>query len=301
LSKADPYDRPRSIHNGVLLYNHSQPWVSHVSLQSAKRDGCEYATCLEATTDQLRAAVGKPIVWDEVRYEGNLPCHETSGCVWGGLSGRQMADRFWWGTSRGVYVGHSEALLANGTFDDAQPLWWAKGGQLLGESPSRIGWLRDVWGAALVQADTDFGALTPGTLTASASGTGDGAREAAILTGAGGCFVFVHARQAGRWDVPLMAAHGASGAPMGTWQLARINYWDMSWDNATLPAGATCVIDGDLFQKVRPDGCNFTLEDTKKGRILTLTLEKATKMTWLMLIRSGVGAGIGDRDGPAQM
>lgn len=70
---------------------------------------------------------------------------------------------------------------------------------------------------------------------------------------------------------------------------------------ATLPAGATCVIDGDLFQKVRPDGCNFTLEDTKKGRILTLTLEKATKMTWLMLIRSGVGAGIGDRDGPAQM
>jgi len=259
LSKADPYDRPRSIHNGVLLYNHSQPWVSHVSLQSAKRDGCEYATCLEATTDQLRAAVGKPIVWDEVRYEGNLPCHETSGCVWGGLSGRQMADRFWWGTSRGVYVGHSEALLANGTFDDAQPLWWAKGGQLLGESPSRIGWLRDVWGAALVQADTDFGALTPGTLTASASGTGDGAREAAILTGAGGCFVFVHARQAGRWDVPLMAAHGASGAPMGTWQLARINYWDMSWDNATLPAGATSAA-----VECSAPPCNFMLFHGKR-------------------------------------
>lgn len=69
----------------------------------------------------------------------------------------------------------------------------------------------------------------------------------------------------------------------------------------TLPVGATCVADGELFQKVRPDGCNFTLEDTKKGRILTVTLEKAVKMTWLMLIRSGIGAGIGERDGPAPM
>ena len=33
LSAEDPYDRQMSIHNGAHLYNHSQPWITHVSLQ----------------------------------------------------------------------------------------------------------------------------------------------------------------------------------------------------------------------------------------------------------------------------
>jgi hypothetical protein len=33
LAAADPYGRQTSIHNGPLLYNHSMPYITHVSLQ----------------------------------------------------------------------------------------------------------------------------------------------------------------------------------------------------------------------------------------------------------------------------
>ena len=108
LYAADPYRRQASIHNGALVYNHSRPWISHVSIQG-----------LEEQTPELRARYGKPVIWDEVRYEGALPC-----CSWGSLSGEEEADRFWWGASLGVFVGHSETVLrADVKSDDDQPLW----------------------------------------------------------------------------------------------------------------------------------------------------------------------------------
>lgn len=56
---------------------------------------------------------------------------------------------------------------------------------------------------------------------------------------------------------------------------------------STLPAGQTLVVNGELFQKVDVDGCNWMVEDDKaKGRLLQLTLTKAVQMTWLMLVRS---------------
>jgi len=94
LSAADPYGRQMSIHNGALLYNHSQPWITHVSLQGHESD-----------TPTIRAKYGKPTVWDEVQYEGDI----SSG--WGALSGEEETDRFWWGASLGVHVGHSETIL----------------------------------------------------------------------------------------------------------------------------------------------------------------------------------------------
>ena len=39
-------------------------------------------------------------------------------------------------------------------------------------------------------------------------------------------------------------------------------------------------------EQVIPGECNWTLQDADKGRILTVTLQKAHQMTWLMLIRS---------------
>ena len=85
----------------------------------------------------------RPIVWDEVMYEGDVP-------FWGGLTAAQMADRFWWGLAYGVYVGHGETLTAGGRCydddacvdDDDHTFWWSKGGTLRGESPSRIRWFR---------------------------------------------------------------------------------------------------------------------------------------------------------------
>ena len=94
-------------------------------------------------------------MWDEVKYEGNLP----EG--WGDLSGQEESARFWWGASLGVYVGHSEVLLRGGVTDDEQPLWWAKGGDLIGRSPERIGWFRRTWEQFLASRRQSCGELEP--------------------------------------------------------------------------------------------------------------------------------------------
>jgi hypothetical protein len=44
-----------------------------------------------------------------------------------------------------VHVGHSETILRPNVSVSDQPLWWAKGGELIGESPPRIKWFREQW------------------------------------------------------------------------------------------------------------------------------------------------------------
>jgi hypothetical protein len=92
-----------------------------------------------------------------VCYEGNI----TSG--WGALSGEEETDRFFWGASLGVHVGHSETVLRHDVAeDDDQPLWWAKGGTLVGTSPPRIKWFRALWErGSNGRARPDFGSLAP--------------------------------------------------------------------------------------------------------------------------------------------
>lgn len=127
VQSSDPYSHLRSIHNGTILYNHTKPWVTHVSLQNGS-----------AVEDYGRAVLYrdvyvKPIVFDEVKYEGNLPQR------WGNLSAEEMVLRFWEGTIAGTYVGHGETYL-----EPNDLIWWAKGGVLRGQSPSRIAFLRKI-------------------------------------------------------------------------------------------------------------------------------------------------------------
>ncbi len=124
---SDPYGHLRSIHNGTLLYNHNQPWVTHASIQNGS-----------AVEDYGRAVLyrdvyRKPIVFDEVKYEGNLPQR------WGNISAEEMVLRFWEGTIAGTYVGHGETYL-----DPNDIIWWAKGGVLHGQSPARLAFLRKI-------------------------------------------------------------------------------------------------------------------------------------------------------------
>jgi hypothetical protein len=125
--KADPYGHLRSIHNGALLYNHTHSWVTHVSLQNGS-----------AVEDFGRAVLyrdvyRKPVVLDEVKYEGDIEQR------WGNLSAEEMVHRFWQGAIAGTYVGHGE------TYRHPQDLlWWSKGGVLRGKSPARIAFLRKV-------------------------------------------------------------------------------------------------------------------------------------------------------------
>jgi len=144
---SDPYQHLRSIHNWISLddhrwhtfYDHSKPWVTHCSIQHAHID------LSTIWRDQYR----KPIVLDEVCYEGDLP----NG--WGNLSGAEMTRRFWEATVRGAYVGHGETYVNP---DDV--VWWAKGGELRGESPARIAFLRAILQSAPPEGINSVGEIT---------------------------------------------------------------------------------------------------------------------------------------------
>ncbi len=118
----DPYQRLRGIHNCRGWYDHNKPWVTHTSIQTYNMaEGIHY-----------RTRYGKPVIYDECRYEGDVP----QG--WGSLTPQEMVQHFWAGTVSGCYVGHGE------TYKHPEDLlWWAKGGVLRGESPPRIAFLRD--------------------------------------------------------------------------------------------------------------------------------------------------------------
>jgi hypothetical protein len=128
---ADPYGRLLSIHNGFQIYNHTQPWVTHASLQQGA-----------AVTDPERALIyrdvyRKPIVFDEVKYEGQ---HSRR---WGRLKPEEMVLRFWVGTVAGTYVGHSETMRGPDS-TPASGAWLSSGGALRGESVARIAFLKQI-------------------------------------------------------------------------------------------------------------------------------------------------------------
>lgn len=123
VQESDPYGHLRSIHNGTVVYDQAKPWVTHASVQ-----GDDFPK----TPDYL-STWKKPVVWDECKYEGNIPRR------WGDIPAQELVRRFWLGTALGSYVGHGETYL-----DSKDVLWWSKGGILKGQSPKRIAFLRSV-------------------------------------------------------------------------------------------------------------------------------------------------------------
>jgi hypothetical protein len=121
----DPYGRLRSIHNSVRLYDNTRPWVTHASIQNgAAVEDAERAVL-------YRDVYNKPIVFDEVKYEGNAERR------WGQLSPEELVLRFWEGTIAGTYVGHGEIYR-----DPSGVAWIGRGGVLRGQSPARLAFLR---------------------------------------------------------------------------------------------------------------------------------------------------------------
>lgn len=123
----DPYHHLRSIHNCMPMYDHTRPWITHCSIQRTDIYKCaEY-------TDDFRTRYGKPVVLDEIAYEGNI----DQG--WGNISAQELVRRYWEATLRGGYATHGE------TYDDPSGiLWWSHGGALHGESPERIKFLHRI-------------------------------------------------------------------------------------------------------------------------------------------------------------
>lgn len=127
ICKKDPYNHLRSIHNCMPFYDYTRPWVTHCSIQRQDL----YRTA--ENVNEYRERFKKPIVLDEIAYEGNI----QHG--WGNISGQEMLRRFWEAVCRGGYPGHGETYMSE---DDI--LWWSHGGRLKGESWKRFGLLYDV-------------------------------------------------------------------------------------------------------------------------------------------------------------
>ena len=126
----DSYGHLRSIHNADLPYDYNKPWVTHVSLQYYM------AVRQPGISPMLRDLYQKPIVHDEINYEGNIDRR------WGQLSGEEMVYRFWNAYVGGAYVTHGESIEIDKEKDSFN--WISRGGVLHGTSPERIAFLRGI-------------------------------------------------------------------------------------------------------------------------------------------------------------
>jgi hypothetical protein len=135
--KEDPHQRLRGIHNWYNsedhFYDHSRPWITHISTQTSQF----------YNSMKWRERYRKPLLYDEIRYEGDVP----GG--WGNLSGEEMASYFWMAGLSGGYPTHGETLTNKS--DTTEVRWWGKGRLLEGTSPERIACFKSVMEAAPIQ------------------------------------------------------------------------------------------------------------------------------------------------------
>ena len=131
-AEKDAYNHLRSIHNGSRVYDHTNPLLTHASIQNEdtyKAKG-------------LRQKYRKPIVYDECRYEGNI------NWSWGNLSAEELVNKFWRGVTNGGYVGHGETYVTENPVkwgnESKAVIWWSKGGKLIGQSQERIKFLKKI-------------------------------------------------------------------------------------------------------------------------------------------------------------
>lgn len=127
ICRKDPYQHLRSVHNCGPFYDFTRPWVTHCSIQ-----GQDVGRGAEQVSE-WRMRYRKPVVLDEISYEGNIQYG------WGNITGEEMLRKFWETACRGGYPGHGETYLVK---DDV--LWWSHGGILHGESWKRMKFLHQV-------------------------------------------------------------------------------------------------------------------------------------------------------------
>jgi hypothetical protein len=95
IAKNDPYKHLCSIHNQKTFFDHSKPWISHVSVQNDMPDNAP---------SYIRK-YAKPVVFDECRYEGDIP----EG--WGDITAVRLVGNFWKTLVEGAFCGHGETYL----------------------------------------------------------------------------------------------------------------------------------------------------------------------------------------------
>ena len=124
IQEKDPYQHFCSIHNCFEFYDYHKNWITHCSMQRI-----DFYRHVEYT-DEYAEKYKKPIVWDEIGYEGNIHVG------WGNLPAQELVRRFWEAFLRGGHAGHGETYL-----DEQDILWWSHGGILKGECEKRLAFL----------------------------------------------------------------------------------------------------------------------------------------------------------------
>jgi len=137
LQTKDPHKRFRGIHNWYNsedhFYDHTRPWITHTCTQTS-----QFYNAIK-----WRNQYKKPLLFDEMRYEGDV----ESG--WGNMSSEEMASYFWMAGLSGGYPTHGDTYV-NDSDTLTEVRWWAKGGSLVGKSPERIRFFKQVMESAPV-------------------------------------------------------------------------------------------------------------------------------------------------------
>lgn len=198
--KVDPYRHLCSIHGATATYfEYWKPEFTHVSLQD------ESPVQSPAGMAMLRVIYQKPVICDEVGYEGNLASR------WGRYSGEEMTHFVWNGVVAGGYVTHGDCFMYK---DNSEIIFWAKGGEFKGNSWKRIAFLRQIVETA------------PGPLRMA-----DISRDNISSTAGTGYFLMYFGKQVQEyWHFNLPAKAGSFGRlKAGTkYQVDIIDTWDMT-------------------------------------------------------------------------
>lgn len=123
IKEEDIYGHLLSNHYCMKFYDYTRKNLTHCSMQNV----------LFYKMADFMKKYKKPVVFDECCYEGDIDS------PWGNISAEEMVHRFWCAYCIGAFATHGETY-----FSEDDVLWWAKGGTLKGESPSRIAFLREI-------------------------------------------------------------------------------------------------------------------------------------------------------------
>ena len=219
--KGDPYRHLCSIHGATATYyDYWKPEFTHVSIQD------EAPVQISAGTGTLRNIYHKPVICDEVGYEGNLASR------WGRYSGEEMMHLVWNGVIGGGYVTHGDCFMNK---DDKDTIFWAKGGEFKGQSWKRIAFLLQIMEAG------------PGPLRMA-----DISRDYVTATAASGYFLVYFGKLVQPYWLFNLPAKAASFGRLksGTkYKVDIIDCWDMSIQPCPLVFETTPENDYRLYDK----------------------------------------------------
>lgn len=151
IQELDPYDRPRSNHNHTYWFDAGKPWVTYANLHYGREDP-HPADTLYGLVVEARQQFGKPVVFEEYRYEGDIEDR------WGNLTPEIAVRAHWAIAMAGGYASHGETYQ-----NETEDIFWSAGGELIGKSPSRLAFLRTVMENSPYRAMAPDPDLAPGT------------------------------------------------------------------------------------------------------------------------------------------